>query len=198
MKHLKKLLLSLCIPFILISCNTTKDASNSATDTSKLNVTEIQSEIIESAYEKDSSNKTEDNVKLYLYSASADKFFYITSTLNKTDEDLHTKLFELLKTTPHNSLIKNIPNSVTLNSVQLNEDSIFVDISSNFVHDSNLGSSIEGNILQCIANTFSDATNVSKVKLLLDGKPYSSGHYSMKDNEFLTISTDGINEFDIK
>lgn len=198
MKHLKKLLLSLCIPFVLISCNTTKDSSNNSNDTSKLNVTEIQSEIIESAYEKDSSNKTADNIKLYLYSASADKFFYITTTLNKTDDDIYNKLFELLKTSPHNSLIKNIPSSVTLNSVQVNEDSITVDISSNFIQDSNLGSSIEGNILQCIANTFADAANVSKVKLLLDSEPYSSGHYSMNDNEFLTISTDGINEFDIK
>lgn len=148
-------------------------------------------------YTNDPSEVEEDLIKLYLYSASADKFFYVNTKLLEDDPDITNKLVTVLKSSPHKSLVANIPESTKINSITKKDDMAILDLSENFVTDSNVGSGVETNILQSITNTVGEALDVDKVKILLDGKPYASGHILMNEDEFFTVNTEGIEQFNV-
>jgi diadenosine tetraphosphate (Ap4A) HIT family hydrolase len=59
----------------------------------------------------------------------------------------------------------------------------------------NAGTSLEGMIITSITNTFGGYYQTSKVKITLDGKPYESGHFLLKPDEFFTVDTENSYEY---
>lgn len=151
-----------------------------------------------SLIEKFDATNSDNNIKLYLYSASADKYFYVNSSVNYDSDDFDTKLIKLLKTSPNNSLIKNIPDNVDINSLVVDNDTLIIDLSHNFISESNFGSGIESSVLQCIANTAGEAKNVEKVIITLNGSPYESSHIIMEPGDYFTVNTKNIQQFKLK
>ncbi|MDP4110271.1 MAG: GerMN domain-containing protein, partial [Bacillota bacterium] len=79
-----------------------------------------------------------------------------------------------------------IPESAKINNIYLDEKNIVhVDFYSSAVKDLNTGSGTESMILQSISDTFGKYYNTDKVIVTINGKPYESGHISMKEGEYL-------------
>lgn len=60
----------------------------------------------------------------------------------------------------------------------------YLDISSS-IYDLNSGSSAETLMLDSIRETFLKAFNIEKIKLTVDGKPYTGRHIDLNSNDFL-------------
>ena len=70
---------------------------------------------------------------------------------------------------------------------------VYVDFTKNFVSEMNVGASFESMILQSITNTLGQYYG-AKVYITLEGKPYSSGHISMKKREAFIVDTSNASE----
>ena len=57
-----------------------------------------------------------------------------------------------------------------------------------------MGSALETEILKSIVNTMGKFYDVENVFISIDGKPYESGHYSLKEKESFKVDTEGIEE----
>ena len=184
---------------LFISCNSLNENINYNSDAQNQNFTTSKntSEIDTINYVSEINHSSSDLVKLYLYSASADKYFYVVSNINKHSNNLEEQLINLLKSTPHNSLIRNIPLETEVNSLSISNDSITLDLNSSFLQDSNWGNGIETKVLQSIANTLGDATGLNKIFISLDGKPYIPNSLTQNDVDYFVPSLEGISQFNV-
>jgi hypothetical protein len=83
--------------------------------------------------------------------------------------------------------------NVKINQLYLGTDRIVhVDFSKEFTEDMNAGSGYEALILQSLTNTLGNYYGTDKVILTVEGKPYESGHYVMKENEAFTVNMDNV------
>ncbi len=82
-----------------------------------------------------------------------------------------------------------------INSCFLNQDGVVcLDLNQAFVTEMNAGSEYEEMILQCIANTFGSYYHQNQVALTIDGAPYTSGHFTLKPGEYLTVNLEAAKE----
>lgn len=63
-----------------------------------------------------------------------------------------------------------------------------IDFSEQFVTEMNAGTTKESGVLMSVANTIGNYFLVQKVIIIIDGKPYSSGHILMKEGEAFTTN----------
>ena len=193
-KRILAILISLSIPFSIISCgaeannnknNTASNISNNEstiTDEEDKNKDSNQSD----KYDTNNSNEiTTDDANIYYYDVVTDKIVYINKTIEIKDKALVNEL----KKNPSEEIASALNSDISLNSAKVDSenDTIKLDFSSNFVEAQNLGSGPESSTLTAICNTFGDYFNVSKVIITLDGKPYTSGHISMKDGDTFKV-----------
>lgn len=68
-----------------------------------------------------------------------------------------------------------------------NNNSVYIDLSKEFVSEMNAGAGFEGKILTSIANTLGTYYGVQNIYLTIDGAPYESGHILLKKGESLTV-----------
>jgi hypothetical protein len=61
-----------------------------------------------------------------------------------------------------------------------------IDFSSDF-YDFNLGSGFESMMLDSVARTYIENFNLSKLKILVDGDEYQSGHILFGEDDYFTI-----------
>lgn len=137
-------------------------------------------------------------VKFYYPNYAEDKIYFVKKTLNfKTNEDIKSILEKNFKETPNENLNKLLGGNATINKVYLDSASntVKIDFSDNFVKEMNAGSGLEMAILKCITNTLGDYFNVDKAMITIGGKPYSSGHIYMKENETSKIDLQDAIEF---
>lgn len=86
-----------------------------------------------------------------------------------------------------------VSTNAKINSLYLGEDNIvYVDFSYDLVKDMNAGSGFEAAILQGITNTLGNYYGVGKVCITIDGKPYESGHYLMKEGDTFQVNMDEV------
>ncbi|WP_097032763.1 GerMN domain-containing protein [Clostridium tertium] len=197
-KRILAILISLSIPFSIISCgaeannnknNTASNISNNEstiTDEEDKNKDSNQSD----KYNTNNSNEiTTDDANIYYYDVVTDKIVYINKTIEIKDKAVATALVNELKKNPSEEIASALNSDISLNSAKVDSenDTIKLDFSSNFVEAQNLGSGPESSTLTAICNTFGDYFNVSKVIITLDGKPYTSGHISMKDGDTFKV-----------
>lgn len=201
-KKLLAILLSLSIPFSLISCKSTANSvineeNNNSTisDNSTNSQNEIQdNETNESTNQnkeenKDTEQNKEEDVKIFYYDAVYDKVVYIISTIEFESDKIADALINELKKSPNSDISPALSSEITLNSCTVdNENSLVtLDFSSNFVESQNLGAGAESNTLTAICDTFGSYYNVENVIITLDGNPYSSGHIIMTDGESFKV-----------
>lgn len=199
-KRILAILISLSVPFAMISCGT--EANNIENNTAS-NISNNESVItdednnIGDTNSSNSSEVTNDDAKIYYYDVVTDKIVYINKTIEIKDKAVATALVNELKKSPSEEVAAAINSEISLNSAKVDEenDTIELDFSSNFIQAQNLGSGPESSTLKAICNTFGDYFNVSKVSITLDGKPYTSGHISMKDGD--TFNVDLTNTFEL-
>ena len=197
-KNILAILLSLFIPFSLISCknisengapqenkvNNSASANNDSTS-SKNNNSDTS--------EKDSNKESEKEEKanIYYYDAISDKIVYINTTIEASKEDeAVSSLINELKKSPNTDVAASLSSEITLNSWKLDSDNstIILDFSSNFVSSQNLGGGAESSTITAICNTFGSYFNVENIIMTLDGKPYTSGHILMNEGEAFKVN----------
>ncbi len=83
-----------------------------------------------------------------------------------------------------------LSSNTNINNITIVEDVLYVDLSEDFIEESNAGASYEGLMIQSIVNTFGKFYEKDKVILTIDNGPYVSGHFSFDVNEILTPDYD--------
>lgn len=107
----------------------------------------------------------------------------------QTNDITSSKLADALKEIAENKGAPVISIKTQLKDLYLNKDNIvYVDFSKELVSDMNAGAAYENRILQCIANTLGTYYGVDQVCLTVEGKPYESGHVTMKEGETIKVN----------
>ena len=95
-------------------------------------------------------------------------------------EDPYRKLMELLIEGPQNaSLSKTIPDETRINKIELKEDTLYIDLSAEFIDNHSGGEEQESATIYSIVNTMTNLTEVNSVKILIDGEE----NKAFKDNK---------------
>ncbi|KAJ52791.1 hypothetical protein BD780_002084 [Clostridium tetanomorphum] len=138
-------------------------------------------------------------VKFYYPNIVEDKIVSLKRTLNfNTNDDLKTVLEKNFKEVPDKNMSKLImSDNIKINKIFLDAktNTVNIDLSDNYVKEMNFGSASELATLKSITNTLGDYYNVDKVYITLGGKPYSSGHMLMKENETFKVDFTNISEY---
>ena len=80
-------------------------------------------------------------------------------------------LINLLIEGPKNEkLLKLIPENTKLNSAIVKDNILYVDFSTDFIKEQNIGKEQEELIIKSIVNTVTELTEINKVAILIDGK----------------------------
>jgi hypothetical protein len=110
-----------------------------------------------------------------------------------TNDSFADVLTEQFRTSPDTDIHPLMTANSSVQSMHQDPDSriVTIDLSANFVTETNVGSDMEGAILQCIANTAGSAYNAQEVIITLDGQPYVSGHILYGAGETIEVDYDG-------
>lgn len=202
-KNVLAILLSLLIPFSLISCTKSSDNGKNKENTvnnSSVNNNSTSSEEKNSNNDSNNSNiedaEKEEQANIYYYDVVTDKIVYINTTIKVKDDDSITSLVDELKKSPNSDISPSLSSEIKLISSNLDtkKSTITLDFSSNFVNAQNLGAGAESSTLTAICNTFGSYFNVENVIITLEGKPYSSGHILMNESEAFKVNLDNVIE----
>lgn len=144
-----------------------------------------------------------ERILLYYPDFNNDKVAFINSKIEfLTNQDVKEVLENAIK-----RAIKNVPEGSGLSGVFSNNtkilniepdednDMLLIDLSSHFVTEMHAGTSLESMILKSVVNTFGEYFQKTKVKITLEGKPYSSGHVLMEPDDYFTVDTENTYEF---
>ena len=94
-------------------------------------------------------------------------------------EEPYKKLMELLIEGPQNSsLSKTIPDGTKINKIELKGDTLYIDLSKEFIENHSGGETKESATIYSIVNTMTNLTEVNAVKILIDGEE----NKAFKDN----------------
>lgn len=182
---------------------TTKGKDSERIDYYVLNVGLVKSvfksngtEVVSSLKEIRNNEALKNEITFYYPDSKNDKLSSIKKTLTfKTNDITKMAIEKEFKKVTNDEQLKLLGPNVKINSLYLNKDGmVYVDFTKNFVSEMNVGASFELMILQAITNTLGQYYGVNKVYITLDGKPYSSGHISMKKGEAFTVDKSQIIE----
>ena len=138
-------------------------------------------------------------VRFYFPQFNKDRTVYMEREVEiKTNQDMKWQFQKELKTIPEaGGLTKTLTKNTQVLGVRLDDenDTVTVDLSSNFVNEMNAGTSLEGMLLSSVTNTFGNYYMKSKVIITIDGKPYESGHVLMKQGEAFDVKTEGVVQY---
>lgn len=191
-KKILAILLSLSIPFSLISCNNSLKKSNENENKVTTSTNTVDKETTPNKEDESTESIKEENAKIFYYDVVTDKVVYINKVIKFEDNEIATALVNELKTAPNDEISPSISKDINLNSANVNKatSTITLDFSSDFVSAQNLGSGSESSTINAICNTFGSYFNVDNVIITLDGQPYSSGHILMAEGEAFKVNLD--------
>ncbi len=99
-------------------------------------------------------------------------------------ENPYYTLINLLIEGPKNEKLESaLPQGTKLNNVKIEQDMVIVDLSKEFIKNTNLGAEEESKIIYSIVNTLTELTEVNSVKILIDGeegKEFEDGEINFK------------------
>jgi len=137
-----------------------------------------------------------DRMRVYFPDFNKDRIVYIDREFEiKTNESMKYKFQKELKVIPDGSdLTKVLTKNTQVLSISVDEekDTVTVDLSSDFIKEMNAGASLESMLIKCVAYTFGGYYQKGNVIILIDGKPYESGHILMKEGESVKVDTEDI------
>ena len=121
-------------------------------------------------------------VSLYFYNESAKSLASEGRLIDAKElvEDPYRKLMELLIEGPQNtSLSKTIPDGTRVNKAELKGETLYLDLSKEFIENHQGGEEQESITIYSIVNTMTNLTEVNAVKILIDGEE----NMAFKDNK---------------
>ncbi len=131
-----------------------------------------------------------------LYYPDADEKIYTKQSelTMATGEELQSAMEKAMKAVPpKDTFLPLISTNTRINSLALLEDgSLHVDFSQEFVTEMNAGAGYELLILQSVTNTLGNYFGTSKVMITLEGKPYESGHVQMNEGDTLEVRMENV------
>jgi len=155
---------------------------------------------VTSTLEKIEENASlKENAKFYFPDYNSGQLAYVNRKIEfRTNQTVEEVIEKAMKELPKNSSLSSVLSDNTkILSIRLddNKDLVTVDFSSHLLTEMNAGTSLESMILQSIANTIGEYFQKQNVKITVEGKPYSSGHILMEENEYFTVNTEGCYEY---
>ncbi len=140
-----------------------------------------------------------EQIRFYYPDFLKDKLAYVIKDIELfTNKDVKEIFEREMKIIPEGSeLTKVMSDNTKILNIELDDDKdlVTVDFSSHLVSEMNAGTSLEAMLLKSITNTFGTYFQKQKVKITLEGKPYSSGHVLMGPEEYFTVNTENTYEF---
>lgn len=127
-----------------------------------------------------------------------EKTIYVKDNLSFNTNDKIEKLIEYkLKNPPDEELGITLPRGVLINSIHLDRAQwiVNVDFSKELLTELNAGSSYENEILISIVSTLGKFYDTDKVYISVEGRPYESGHFAIREGEVFKVNTSEIEEF---
>lgn len=123
--------------------------------------------------------------------------YIIQDILFKTNDSIEEILEDLMKNPPSSELFPAISENTRINKIHLNRNSwtLEIDFSKELLLDMNAGSAFETELIKSIVNTLGSYYDVDKVYITVEDKPYESGHYGLKPDEYFKVDTIDIKEF---
>ncbi len=113
-----------------------------------------------------------------------------------SNDSVENILEDLMKNPPSDQLRPLIRDQVKINGAKVNRNSwvLELDFSNEFQEDMKIGSAMEFEILRSIVNTLGKFYDVDKVYLTIEGQPYESGHFAIREGEYFIVDTSEIGE----
>ena len=138
-------------------------------------------------------------IRFYYLEFSKDRVVYIDRAIEiYTNEDMKLLFEKGLKTIPENSdLSKTLsPNAKILGLILDDKNgTVTVDFSDELLKEMNAGTTFESMLITSITNTFGNYFQKTKVIISVEGKPYQSGHFLLKEGEYFTEKSEGVVEY---
>lgn len=134
-------------------------------------------------------------VRLYYPSTRAEQIEYVDEAFELyTGDAMVPKLENALKNPPADSMLAAVlVPQAAINSMTFDPENwlVTVDLNGAFLNDmQDSGSSREGMILECVANTIGGYFQTDRVQITIDGGTYESGHFLFKSGDFLPYNPD--------
>jgi len=113
--------------------------------------------------------------------------FYTNVSIEKLLEDK-------LKHIPSDKLVSPLPNSAIINKISLERATwtVNADFSEELLMDMNAGASFETEIIKSLVNTLGKFYDTDKVYITVNGSPYQSGHYAIREGEYFKVDLEDI------
>ena len=121
-------------------------------------------------------------VSLYFYNESSKSLVSEGRLIDAKEliQEPYKKLMELLIEGPQNtSLSKTIPDGTRVNKAELRGETLYLDLSKEFIENHQGGEEQESITIYSIVNTMTNLTEVNAVKILIDGEE----NMAFKDNK---------------
>ena len=123
----------------------------------------------------------------------SDKKIYLSKNVNITDNAIVTAIINEFKNPPNSSYVAINP-SAGVSSVEVNKESNLLTVDfNNSILTKTFGSGIEGYFLQGLVNTLGYNLGVSNVRITINGKGYSSGHFDLGSSDYFSVNYNGWN-----
>ncbi len=134
-------------------------------------------------------------VRLYYPSTRAERIEFVDEIFELyTGDAMAPKLGDALKNPPGDGgLAAVLPPRAAINSMTFDPENwlVTVDLNGAFLDDMKAsGSSREGIILECVANTVGGYYQTDRVQITIDGGTYESGHFLFESGDFLPFDPD--------
>ena len=132
-------------------------------------------------------------LRLYFHDPMSDKKIYLSKNVNITDNAIVTAIINEFKNPPNSSYVAINP-SAGVSSAEVNKESNLLTVDfNNSILTKTFGSGIEGYFLQGLVNTLGYNLGVSNVRITINGKGYSSGHFDLGSSDYFSVNYNGWN-----
>lgn len=186
--------------FLFIGCSENKADKNNEKDNIEAsspetnNKNEENKEDNKENVEGSTTDKTvSKSLRLYFYNAVDDKNIYLSKDVSVTNGEIVTAIVNELKN-PSDSYVGINPKA-RVSSAKIDKEAslLTVDFNDSIINGT-LGGGVESSFIQSVVNTLGYNLGVSKVRITINGKGYSSGHINLGSNDYFNVSSDGWTE----
>jgi hypothetical protein len=133
-------------------------------------------------------------IRFYYPDFDNDRLAYVDKSVQfKTNDTLESKFEDGFKNIPAGSGLSHVmTKGAVLNSVtyDIAGGVVTADLSKAFITEMNAGTSLEGMLLESIADTLGGYFQTDKVSITIDGGPYESGHFLFNAGDYLPYRPD--------
>lgn len=138
------------------------------------------------------------DIRFYYPLEDGPKIAYVEKEIEFSTNGDITNIFENnFKNPESDGLISLISEKTNINSIEFDRGNEIanVDFSQELITEMNAGNAIEVEMLKSIVNTIGNYYGVNDVYISVDGNPYSSGHFSLREGEFFSVDYTNVEKF---